>query len=483
MSEKELLEIIGRGECHTTEFKKSTVDITKDVYESICAFSNRDGGHVFLGVKDNGEILGIDPDCIERMKKDFITAINNANKMYPPLFLTPVEYVLEGRKILHVYVPVGTQVSRCAGRIYDRNNESDIDITDNEELVYKLYARKQGTYFVNKVFPEWGIDVLRSELIERARKMTRARSNNHPWLSMDDEEMLRSAGLILLDRESRKEGITLAAILLFGKDTTIMSALPQHKTDMIFRVQNLDRYDDRDVIVTNLLDSYDRMSEFAKKHLNDPFVLDGMQSVSARDAILREIISNSLAHRDYSSGYVAKMIIEKDQIFTENSNRTHGYGNLNLTTFEPFPKNPAISKVFREIGLADELGSGMRNTYKFTKLYSGGVPQFLEGDIFKTIIPLNDTATLKSGPMSRDQVSDQVRDQVSDQVEQDEVASKILEFCKTARTKKEISEYIGYKNLTYMTRTFLKPLLEDGKLLYTIPEKPQSRFQRYITKK
>lgn len=135
---------------------------------------------------------------------------------------------------------------------------------DNEELVYKLYARKQGTYFVNKVFPEWGMDVLRPDLIERARKMTRARSNNHPWLSMDDEELLRSAGLILLDHESRREGITLAAILLFGKDTTIMSVVPQHKTDMIFRVQNLDRYDDRDVIVTNLLDSYDRMSEFAK---------------------------------------------------------------------------------------------------------------------------------------------------------------------------------------------------------------------------
>lgn len=124
------------------------------------------------------------------------------------------------------------------------------------------------------------------------------------------------------------------------------------------------------------------MSEFAKKHLNDPFVLDGMQSVSARDAILREIISNSLAHRDYSSGYVAKMIIEKDRIFTENSNRTHGYGNLNLNIFEPFLKNPAISKVFREIGLADELGSGMRNTYKFTKLYPGGVPQFIEGNDF-----------------------------------------------------------------------------------------------------
>ncbi len=216
------------------------------------------------------------------------------------------------------------------------------------------------------------------------------------------------------------------------------------------------------------------MSEFAKKHLNDPFVLDGMQAVSARDAILREIISNSLAHRDYSSGYVAKMVIEKDRIFTKNSNRTHGYGNLNLNTFEPFPKNPAISKVFREVGLADELGSGMRNTYKFTRLYSGGVPQFVEGDAFKTVIPLNETATMKLGPRSNDQVSDQVGKNV--------IVERILEFCKTAWTKKEISEYIGYKNLTYMTRVFLKPLLDSGKLTYTIPEKPQSRLQKYVTK-
>ena len=55
-------------------------------------------------------------------------------------------------------------------------------------------------------------------------------------------------------------------------------------------------------------------------------------------------------------------------------------GLLDLQKFEPFPKNPAISKVFREIGLADELGSGMRNTYKYTQLYSGQNPLFEEGD-------------------------------------------------------------------------------------------------------
>ena len=90
------------------------------------------------------------------------------------------------------------------------------------------------------------------------------------------------------------------------------------------------------------------------------------------------------------------------------------------------------------------------------------------------MIPLNETATMKSGPKASDQVSGQVGN--------DTVTEKILEFCKIARTKKEISEHIGYKNLTYMTRTYIKPLLESGKLAYTISEKPQSRLQKYVTK-
>ena len=57
------------------------------------------------------------------------------------------------------------------------------------------------------------------------------------------------------------------------------------------------------------------------------------------------------------------MIIDDEKITVENSNLAHGMGALDLQKFEPFPKNPTISKVFRKIGLADELGSGMRNTY------------------------------------------------------------------------------------------------------------------------
>ena len=310
---------------------------------------------------------------------------------------------------------------RHNGRIWDRSYEGDINITDHSELVYKLYARKQGSYFVNKIYPNIDIDFLDATVIDKAKKMAISRNKNHVWGNMSNEELLRSANLILTDPETKREGITLAAILLFGKDNSIMSVLPQHKTDAIFRVENKDRYDDRDVVITNLIDSYDRLIEFGQKHLNDLFVLDGIVNVNARDRILREIVSNTLAHRDFSSGFPAKMIIDDEKITVENSNLAHGMGALDLQKFEPFPKNPTISKVFREIGLADELGSGMRNTYKYTQLYSGQNPLFEEGNIFRTIIPLKKIATQKVG-------GDNVAQDVAQGVVHDKIA--LAEFIK-----------------------------------------------------
>ncbi len=70
MTESEALALIHGGESTTVEFKKSTIEITKDVSDTVCSFSNRDGGHIFLGVKDNGTVLGILPEAVDRMKKE-----------------------------------------------------------------------------------------------------------------------------------------------------------------------------------------------------------------------------------------------------------------------------------------------------------------------------------------------------------------------------------------------------------------------------
>ena len=397
MKLEEIMKLIQNGEKIDVEFKESNNTLPKDIYDSVCSFNNRNGGHILLGVSDEKQIIGVNEDKIDKIIKEFTTSVNNSQKIYPPLYLTPIPVNIKGKTIIYIRVPEGYQVCRHNGKIWDRSYEGDINITNNSELVYKIYSRKQSTYFVNKVYPNLDINCLEASVIEKARKMAISRNQNHLWRNMNDEELLRSANLVLIDPETNKEGITLAAILLFGKDNSIMSVLSQHKTDAIFRVENKDRYDDRDIVITNLIDSYDRLISFGQKHLNELFVLDGIVNVNARDRILREIISNTLAHRDYSSGFPAKMIIDDEKIIIENSNLSHGMGILDLQKFEPFPKNPSISKVFREIGIADELGSGMRNTYKYTQLYSGATPIFEEGNTFRTIIPLKKIATQKVG--------------------------------------------------------------------------------------
>ena len=251
--------------------------------------------------------------------------------------------------------------------------------------------------------------------------------------------------------------------------------MTQHKTDAIFRVFNVDRYDDRDVVITNLIESYDRLMEFGKKHLNDVFTLDGVQRISARDKILREIISNLLMHRDFSSGYVPKLVIERNKITTENANLAHGHGNLNLNTFKPFAKNPPIAKVFREIGLADELGSGMRNSYKYTKMYSGGEPVFTEADVFTTVIPLSEAATATVGPTEELDPREQDREQVKEQV----TIQALLQFCIVPRSRKEMQEFMGLTGRRNFSEKYIKPLLSAGKIEMTIPDKPNSRNQKY----
>ena len=425
MTIDEIKKLIQNGEKIDVEFKESKNALTKDVFDTVCSFNNRNGGHILLGINDKRDIVGVSEDRVDKVMKEFITSINNPQKIYPPLYLLPEVFEIDSKKIIYIKVPEGYQVCRHNGKIWDRSYEGDINITNHAELVYKLYARKQGSYFVNKVYPNFDIEFLDTTVIDKARKMAINRNKNHVWGNMSDEELLRSANLILIDPETKCEGITLAAILLFGKDNSIMSVLPQHKTDAIFRVENKDRYDDRDVVITNLIDSYDRLIAFGQKHLNDLFVLDGIININARDRILREIVSNTLAHRDYSSGFPAKMIIDNEKIMIENSNLAHGMGVLSLQKFEPFSKNPTISKVFREIGLADELGSGMRNTYKYTRLYSGVDPLFEEGDIFRTIIPLKKIATQKVGGSD---VAQDVAHSVAQDVAHDKIA--LAEFIK-----------------------------------------------------
>ncbi|MFH1282635.1 MAG: RNA-binding domain-containing protein [bacterium] len=472
--------VIKQGEGISVEFKECKSSLSKDVFETICSFLNRSGGELFLGVNDNGEITGIDKNYIIQIKKDFITTVNNSQKIKPAFYLTIEEIEINGKTILYIYVPESSQVHKCVGKIYDRNEDGDLDITDNSNLVTALYLRKQTTYSENKVYPFVTINDLRKDLIARARKLAGNQKPDHPWIEMNDFELLKSAQLYLKDYQNGEKGFTLASVLLLGKDAVILSILPHFRTDAILRIENLDRYDDRDDIRTNLIESYDRIMAFTAKHLSDKFYLENGQRINLRDHIFREVAGNILIHREYLNPFPAKFIIEKNRVYTENSNKPHGHGLIDPANFSPFPKNPVIAHFFKEIGRADELGSGVKNLFKYSKDYSGANPQLIEGDIFKMIIPLAEQVP----PQATMQVPLQATMQVPPQATmQDERIKKILIFCNKPRTREEIQNFIEIQNRDYFRKRILNPLIEKGLLSPTIPNKPNSPKQKYYSKR
>ena len=135
------------------------------------------------------------------------------------------------------------------------------------------------------------------------------------------------------------------------------------------------------------------------------------------------------------------------------------------------------------MGLADELGSGMRNTYKYTKMYSGGEPKFVEDSIFRITVPLNDISTTKVGPDSTasDFGTTEVNTEVSAEVKlADDILNTLLVFCSTPRTRKEMQEFCRIRSEKYFRENIIKPLLDKNMIKRTIPDKPNSSKQKYI---
>ncbi|MBO7620311.1 MAG: putative DNA binding domain-containing protein [Victivallales bacterium] len=377
-----------QGEGTTIEFKRGGQGARNDTFESYCAFLNREGGDILLGVEDDGTVVGLPPNAVKDMVKNLISAMNDANLLNPPFCVLPEILDYEDKKIIHMNVPKSTDVHRFRGVCYDRIDESDIKVTSSDQIA-QMYIRKRNIYTEQTLYPDVIIDDLRSDLIPRVKMMACAFRPDHPWKELSDIDLLRSAKLNVYDTARNAYCFNAAAILLLGKDEIIVRYFPAYKTDALLQRVNEDRYDDRLTVATNLIESYDQLIAFGQKWLPDKFYLENGATVSLRDKILRETIGNLLIHREYTSSRPGRLIIRKGEMFADNANKVLQPGHITLRNLCPRAKNPVIADFFQAIGRADELGSGVRNLYKYVKLYSGAEPIFDEEDVFTLSIPLD----------------------------------------------------------------------------------------------
>lgn len=379
--------ILKQGEGITTEFKRCGSQPESDTYETICAFANRQGGNIFLGVLDDGTIAGVSKEVSLDIQRNLINCVKNPNLFNAPPPIELEEIVYNDVLIIRIWVTVGPFVHKYKNVVYDRVADVDTRVQTDTQLS-AMYIRKQEYYSERKVYRYLSQDDLRLDLLPRVRELAVQKRSNHPWGELDDFALLKSANLYLKDYDTGEEGFTLAAALLLGRDDVIASIAPSYKTDAYVQRDNLDRYDDRVIVKTNLIEAYDFLLGFAQKHLDDKFFLEGTHTISLRDIIARELISNTLVHREYTNPYPAKLIIDNVGLSTENASRPRFVGQLTPDRFNPLPKNPIIADFFANIGRADTLGSGTRNLFKYSWAYGGADPVLTEGDIFRAHLPL-----------------------------------------------------------------------------------------------
>ena len=438
-----LKDVLAIGETVAVEFKRAGGHVEDDVYESVCAFLNRFGGDVYLGVLDNGKVEGVPEKAAVDMVKNIIKVANNPALFQPTTYLDPEIVKYEGKTIIRIHVPPSSEVHSFKRVVYDRVNESDIKVTSTSQIA-QLFIRKQGIFTELRIYPYLKKEDLHLELLDRVRLLAiNNAGGNHPWKNMDDETLLKSAGLYTMDYDSDKPGFNLAAALLLGRDEVIHSICPAYRTDALLRRENVDRYDDRDVVDTNLIDSYERLFAFAQKHLPDKFFVEDSFRKSLRNIIVREMISNTLMHREFTSSYQAKFIIERNRMFVENANRAPAQKIITPENLKPKPKNPTIASFFRNIGYADQLGSGVRKLFLYSKPYGGADPTFSEDDVFRITVSLNDYAGEPRNEEVNNKVNERVNEKVNEKVNENQ--RKILESIRKnpSITQKELSAVVG----------------------------------------
>ena len=251
------------------------------------------------------------------------------------------------------------------------------------------------------------------------------------------------------------------------------------------------RYNDRDMICVNLIQSYIRLLNFVQRNMPDKFRLadNGIDRLDLRVMIFREVISNTLLHREYISSYTNKFLIFRDRVITENWTKPFQTGDIDINDWRTRTKNPLITKVFREMKWAEELGSGQKNIRKYAPLYFENTEiEIHSGEEFIFSITYRDPKEFEFADnisTSREQVRtksglswEQVGIKLA--LSQGEIRT-ILETCISEKSLMEVITILHFSNRTKFRNKYIKPLISEGLLAMTVPNKPNSRLQKYYT--
>ena len=373
---KVLLEV---GERISFECKKAENNIPKSVWETYSSFANTIGGIIVLGITENVkfvgeanhfEITGITNP--QKLRKEFFDTLNSNKVNRNILTDSDVEIIdYEGVPLMCITVPQADYRQRpiyingnMMNGAFKRNYEGDYHCTEEDVKAMIRDANDSGNDGI--LIEHYNIDDIDSATLNAYRNRFRTANPDHIWNDYDDKDFLLNIGAYIRDRNTRREGLTLAGLLVFGKGLSIRERFDNIRMDYLdfTNLEEESRWSDRLTYdgrwENNLYNFFMRVLSKLISDIKRPFSLKGMErnDDSLLHKAIREALTNLIIHADYMLTGVLKVEKYDNRFVFSNP------GSLKIPVVDIYEgghskaRNPHIQAILRMIGFGENIGSG-----------------------------------------------------------------------------------------------------------------------------
>ena len=470
----EKLELIQKIKCETStlEIKSAEQGCPQRLYDTLSSFSNQDdGGIIIFGVdeKQGYKEVGVyDPQDIQKK-------INEQCLQMEPV-VRPLLTVLEKDDKFFVSAEIpGADITdrpvfyQGKGRVkgsYTRVGDSDEPMTEYEVYSYEAYRKKYQDDI--RAIDRVSFASLDQELLERYIELLKKGKPRLAAISNDEIYELMS-----IKRDNR---ITLSAVMnfcpypqvYFPQLCIIATVVPGTEIGTIG--DQGERFTDNQRIEGNISDMLDGAMQFVNRNMRIKTIINPHNGKREDRpdyplTAVREAVLNAVVHRDYSihtEGMPIQLIMFEDRMEIRNPGGIYGRIKIDqLGKVQPDTRNPVIASELEVLKVTENRYSGIPTIRRMMQEYDLQQPEFID----------------ERGSFIVKLYKDVMEQTV---VEMDGVDNReLLLFCKTPRTRKEISDYLGLNSVTYAIQTRVMPLVERGIIKMSIPEKPKSPKQLF----
>ena len=370
------MEKIGFSEDLTHEFKSDRTCLPdNDIIDAVVAFADTDGGELYLGVEDNGEITGLHKEHMDSTR----LAAFIANKTVPPVSAR-VEFLSLAHPVLKISVPKRTSVVASSnGKIQRRRLKADGTPENVPMYPYEIASRLSSLSLLDysaQAVPDVDYNCLDTVERERLRNVIRSYRGETALLELNDKELDKA--LQLVTTQEGKLVPTFCGLLLIGQKEAIRQHMPTAEA-------SIQVFSGTDIKVNEsfhlpILAAFDRIVEYFSAWNGSEELESGLFRMTVPDydpRAFREALVNAFCHRDYSMlGRVRIQISDEGMTISNPGGFIEGVSADNLLDVEPHGRNPALADAMKRIGLAERTGRGIDRIFEGSLINGRLLPDY-----------------------------------------------------------------------------------------------------------